>query len=267
MTRLVEDDVRRLTAGLVEFDASLRRTAGIGIAEAARRAWDQPRDTPSLDGVRMAAVPISQGEGFIPGFCQCVEAILCFLGADAWTTELPDVRGLQQAAEAGAEVVFLADDHRFVALNVRSGACADDDPCTARAYVAALEAAAGALAGRPVALLGYGVVGRHAAARLAERGAEVLLVEPDAGRAAEAAGQGVRVLALADALEAADLLFDACPTPDVVDAGWVTPGSIAAVAGIPSAFTAAAREALGERHIHEPLALGVAAMAIDSLRR
>jgi pyrrolysine biosynthesis protein PylD len=215
----------------------------------------------------MAAVPISQGEGFIPGFSQCNVAILRFLGADAWMTELPDVRGLQEAAEAGAELVFVADDYRFVALNIRSGACADDDPCTARAYVAALEAASGGLEGRPVALLGYGPVGRHAAARLQQRGAEVLLVEPDTSRAADAAGEGVRVLPLRDALDAADLLFDATPAADVVDASWVTPGSVAAVPGMPSAVTVAAREALGERHIHEPLALGVAAMAVDALRR
>jgi pyrrolysine biosynthesis protein PylD len=267
MTRLVEDDVRGLTADIERFDASLRRVSGIGLVEAGFRAWDCAGGRPSLEGVRMAAVPISQGEGFIPGFSQCVVAILGFLGADVWMTDLPDVRGLQQAADAEAELVFVADDFRFVALNIRSGACADDDPCTARAYVAALEAACGELKGRPVALLGYGPVGRNAAARLQQRGAEVLLVEPDAARAAEAAGEGVRVLSLKDALDAADLLFDATPTADVVDAGWVTPGSVAAVPGMPSAFTAAAQQVLGERHIHEPLALGVAAMAVDALRR
>jgi pyrrolysine biosynthesis protein PylD len=267
MTRLVEDDVRGLMTDLAGFDARLRRVAGIGLSQAASLAWDEAPDRELLQGVRMAAVPISQGEGFIPYFSQCNVAILRFLGADAFVTELPDVRGLQQAADSGAEVVFLADDERFIALNIRSGACADDDPCTARAYVAALEAGAGGFSGRPLCLLGYGLVGRYAAARLAERGAEVLVVEPDAARGAAAAGQGHRVLALADALAAADLLFDATPAADVVDAEWVTPGSIAAVPGLPSAFTAAAQAALGERHIHEPLALGVAAMAVDALRR
>jgi 3-methylornithyl-N6-L-lysine dehydrogenase len=267
VTRLVEDDVRGLMEELDGFDARLRGVAGIGLAECARRAWDQPADQPVLEGVRMAAVPISQGEGFIPAFSQCTAAILRFLGADAFVTELPDVRGLQQAADAGAELVFVADDSRFVALNIHSGACADDDPCTARAYVAALEAAAGGLGRRDVGLLGYGLVGRHAAARLAERGARVLAVEPDPARGAAAAEEGHRVLALDDALAAVDLLFDATPADDVVGAGWVTPASIAAVPGMPSALTPEAQLLLGERHIHEPLALGVAAMAVDALRR
>ena len=43
------------------------------------------------------------------------------------------------------------------------------------------------------------------------------------------------------------------------------PETIAAVPGMPSAFTAAAQEALGVRHIHEPLAIGVAVMAARAL--
>lgn len=267
MTRLVENDVRELTARLRDFEASLWRVAGLGLAEAGRRAWDESGDLPALDGARMAAVPISQGEGFIPGFCECVATILGFLGCHAFVTALPDVRGLQQAADDGAEVVFIADDHRFIAINLRSGACADDDPCTARAYVAALEAAAGSLTDRPVAVLGYGPVGRHAAVRLAQRGAGVLVVEPDEPRAAEAVAAGLTVRPPAAALAEAGLLFDATPSAGVVDADWVTPRSIAAVPGMPSAFTPAAQAALGDRHIHEPLALGVAAMAVDALRR
>jgi hypothetical protein len=37
------------------------------------------------------------------------------------------------------------------------------------------------------------------------------------------------------------------------------------VPGIPSAFTPAAQAALGVRHIHEPLAVGVAVMAARAL--
>lgn len=267
MTRLIETDVRALTAQLAGFEAGLREVAGIGLADAGRLAWDEAGDRPRLRGVRMAAVPVSQGEGFIPGFCECVAAILSFLGADAFVTGLPDVRGLQEAADAGAELVFVADDSRFIALNLRSGACADDDPCTARAYVAALESAAGGRAGRAVAVLGHGPVGRHATARLLERGADVIVVEPDEARAAQAVAQGACVRPLAEALAAAELLFDATPAADVVDVDWVRSGSVAGVPGMPSAFTAAAQQALGGRHIHEPLALGVAAMAVDALRR
>ena len=42
-------------------------------------------------------------------------------------------------------------------------------------------------------------------------------------------------------------------------------GAIAAVPGVPSAFDAGARARLGVRHIHEPLAVGVAVMAARAL--
>ncbi len=40
---------------------------------------------------------MSTGEGFIPGFSECVVAILSHLGCDAWVTTQPDVRGIQGA--------------------------------------------------------------------------------------------------------------------------------------------------------------------------
>ena len=45
----------------------------------------------------------------------------------------------------------------------------------------------------------------------------------------------------------------------------MTPITIAAVPGLPSAFTAEAQATLGSRHIHEPLAIGVAVMAARAL--
>ena len=70
---------------------------------------------------------------------------------------------------------------------------------------------------------------------------------------------------LADGLSRCELIFDATPAAGIIDVGDVGPRTIAAVPGMPSAFTAAAREAMGPRHIHEPLAIGVAVMAARAL--
>ena len=70
---------------------------------------------------------------------------------------------------------------------------------------------------------------------------------------------------LAEGLARCDLIFDATPAAGIIDAGDVRPETVAAVPGMPSAFTAAAQEALGVRHIHEPLAIGVAVMAARAL--
>ena len=93
------------------------------------------------------------------------------------------------------------------------------------------------------------------------------VVEPNEARlqAALDIGLHIRPTTLDEGLARCDLIFDATPAPDIIDVGDVTERTIAAVPGIPSGFTAAAREALGVRHIHEPLAVGVAVMAARAL--
>lgn len=264
MTRLTADDVGTLTRELTAFESRLREAAGVGLRDLALLAADDEARGVSLRGARIAAVPISTGIGFIPGFSECVVVILRHLGCDAWVTGLPDVRGIQSAVDEGAEVLFLADDARFIAVNVHSGGCVDDDPATADGYVAALEAAAGgSLSGRDVLLLGLGPVGRAAAHRLLSRGAVVHVVEPDGERlgAVLESGLALEPVSLEKGLERCALVFDATPAADLIDEGDVTAATIAAVPGVPSAFTEAAQRVLGARHIHEPLAIGVAVMA------
>ncbi len=267
MTRLTETDVATLTRDLEAFEDRLRELTGSGLRGIALRSATDEARCVLLHGARIAAVPMSSGQGFIPGFSECVVAILSHLGCDAWVTTQPDVRGIQAAVAAGAEVLFFADDHRFVALNVVKGHSVDDDPATADGYVTALHAAAGGLVERRVLLLGLGPVGRAAARRLVARGATVLVVEPDKERLAAALEVGINVepVGMAAGLELCDLVFDASPAAGIIDVGDVRPGVIAAVPGLPSAFTPAAQEALGARHIHEPLAIGVAVMAVRAL--
>jgi pyrrolysine biosynthesis protein PylD len=254
MTRLTEDDVRSLAARLPELDAALLSVAGVDLRALALRACGLDEAQSPLPGARTAAVPVSSGLGFIPFFSQCIEIILRHIGCDGFATAQPDVKGLQEAADRGAQVVFTADDDRFVALNILTGACADDDPCTANGYVTALEAAGGGLGGRSVLVLGLGPVGRGACRCLAARGARILAAEPNEARAASAAADyGVTLVALEQGLDATGLIFDAAPVADLIDAERITASSVAAVPAVPSGFTAAAQAALGARHIHEPL--------------
>ena len=69
----------------------------------------------------VAALPISAGQGFISRFSESVASICRHVGCDAWVTPHPDVAGLAEAAEAGARLVFAADEERFIALNITTG--------------------------------------------------------------------------------------------------------------------------------------------------
>jgi 3-methylornithyl-N6-L-lysine dehydrogenase len=274
VTRLTEEDVRSLTADLLAFETGLQEVTGLtlrGLAERVvaddARLRDAQPGVVRFDALPVGAVPVTTGEGVIPGFCECLVVILRHLGCQAEATSLPDVRGLQQAADRGDGVVFIADDRRFIALNIRTGACVDDDPATADGYVTALAAAADGLEGREVLLLGLGPVGRFAGKRLAAMSARLLVTEPDPSRVdlARAEGLDFERADLSAGLARCDLLFDATPAADLVDVRHLRDGLIAAVPGVPSAFTPAAQVALGARHIHEPLAVGVAVMAARAL--
>ncbi len=282
MTRLIESDVRGLTAHLVAVEAALVRLTGcdlVGLgAMACGVGESDARDAFAVAGV--AVVPITSGEGLIPGFAECVAAICAQLGCRARITAATDVAGFAEALVRGDDLVFAADDRKFLAFDFARRTVADDDPCTAWAYVAALDRAArsggadglggsaGAegVAGKPVLVIGLGPVGTAAAARLVELGADVLVAELDEARRARVAGElPVTPVSLAEGLECCRLVLDATPSPDLIDTRWVGSDSIVSSPGLPPGVTPAAAGALGDRLVHEPLALGVAAMAVQAL--
>ncbi len=115
-------------------------------------------------------------------------------------------------------------------------------------------------------MIGLGPVGRAAAARLVELGAEVLVCELDEARLAAVTGElPVTPVTLAEGLSRSRFVLDATPAPDLIDADWVGADGVVSSPGLPPGVTAAAARALGERLVHEPLALGVAAMAVQAL--
>jgi pyrrolysine biosynthesis protein PylD len=127
--------------------------------------------------------------------------------------------------------------------------------------------AAGPLRERDVLLLGLGPIGKAAARRLLLAGALVHVVEPDGERLRDALDDlpGLRPADLSHGLECCELIFDATPAAGIIDACDMRASTIAAVPGVPSGFTAAAQAVLGPRHIHDPLAIGVAVMAARAL--
>jgi pyrrolysine biosynthesis protein PylD len=270
VTRLIESDVRSLTAHLVEVEAALVRLTGCDLVALGARACgvSEGAARDALAYASAVAVPITTGEGLIPGFAECVAAICAHLGCHARVTAATDVAGFAETLSFGDDLVFAADDRKFLAFDFARRTVADDDPCTAWAYAAALDRAAGpdGVAGKPVLVIGLGPVGTAAAARLVELGAEVFVTELDDSRLESAAGElEVTPVPLADGLASCRLVLDATPSPDLIGADWVRAGGVVSSPGLPPGVTPAAAEALGDRLVHEPLALGVAAMAVQAL--
>ena len=297
--------LRDLPAGLAAYDAELAARTGCTLRELACRAVgvSAPRFAKLARASRVAVVPMDSGQGVLPGFAEALAAIAGRLGLEAWVTR-PDVAGLAEAYERGAGILVTADEERYIAVNLRTHAVADNNEATARGFVTALgllAARSGAgegrppapggrgtgsggaggrgasghgLAGRAVLVLGCGPVGRAAARCLLERGAAVCLHDSRPERAREAAAElaatGAPVLVEADletALAGHALLFDATPSPGFITERHITPGTCVAAPGVPLGLSAGAVRAVGRRLVHDPLEIGTAVMLAEALAR
>ena len=269
MTRLTSELVESIRAGLSEYDNELLKKTGRTLRQVACRAAGvreaEMRD--SIGATLVGVVPVTSGEGTIEGFCSAVESIVTYLEAPSFITRLTDVAGLAEAIERGADLVFLADDDRFIVIDFLSQKVVDNSEATARGYVAALEFLAGKLENRAVLVIGAGRVGRKALVALKESGARAAVYDPDHKKIEALENKDAVVLEqdLDRALEKYSLLFDASPAPGIIQERHIKPDTAIAACGIPLGLSPGFLALVRDRLIHDPLQIGVATMLIMAI--
>ncbi len=270
MTRLQETDIAGLGERLVTYDSRLRQMTGTGLAGIAAHASAQT--TTEFERIVRDAVvgviPLSYGEGVIPGFAESVQEIIEFLGGTAFVTQTTNVKGVAEAVERGATVLFLSDDIDFAAINIASRKTADNSEATGRGFAAALELMTRGIQECAVLVIGAGPVGSAAVRYLNDHGAHVFLYDRDPLRAQKLAETiaGVHVASdLPAALQQYPLVVEATPAADVIEKQWVTSQTMIAAPGVPLGIDALAQEHLADRIIHDVLEIGVATMLSTAL--
>lgn len=269
MTRLTKKDLAGLAEQMAEYDKNLIRITGASLNKLASFAAGISEDV-FLDKAaeaRIAVVPVTSGEGVIEGFVQLVYAIIKHMGFTVYITEASDVSGLAEAVDSGADIVFMADDLRFIALNLASRTLADNAEATGRGFAAALNAMANDLADQEVLLIGAGPVGTKALEFLANLGARVSVCEIDKSKAKELQDRGIKVEEdLKEALPRYKFILEATPQADIIKPESLHPAARIAAPGVPLGLTNDAVKACQDRLVHDPLHLGVAAMLAMALR-
>lgn len=256
MTRLTTEDVAGLDAGLGSLDDRLRAITGLDLKTLAAEAAGISGK--SIGGAVIRIVPMTCGQGRIGGFSEAVVAIIEHLGGWADVTRGSDACGMAEAIDDGADAVFLADDERFVALDLVRRRVVDNAQATALGFVHALHRAAGNFSGREVLVIGAGPVGRTTISLLLQQGARVLLAETDPVRATV---PGTRRVDLMDGLNCAGLVLNASPAP--IKGGWLREGVIISSPGVPFGYDQEAQSK--STIIHDPLPTGVAVMAFQAI--
>lgn len=276
MTRLKVNDIEDISTRLDAYDKELFQKTGRTLRGIACHALDIHEKIlqPVIDTVSVGVVPIRSGQGVLEGFCDTVKHIVQHIGFNAFVTQETDVAGIAEAVERNAQVIMMADENRFVALNIKNGCMADNADATAKGFVAGLDLMVGGLEGQEVLVIGCGPVGRSAVLTAIIRGADVSVFDIDTQRS-QCLAQEVNELtnrpitveqSLDSALRSHQLLVDATNSADVIDVENITTQTYIAAPGMPLGLTPAAVKKVSERLLHDPLQLGVAVMTAASVR-
>jgi pyrrolysine biosynthesis protein PylD len=264
MTRLTYEMIENVPDSMELRDERLKQDLGMDMKGLSYLAIGLEGSDLNLSGFKVAAVPITSGKGVTPSFCRSVCSITQHLGMNSHVTEGTDVAGFYQAMDAGADIIFMADDLEFVAVNMRERRCADNTRSTALGYFSALKKAMRGLDGKEVLVIGAGRVGSCAIDLLAEEHATITVIDSDSSKIAGIKHRLPKVKVETDleqAVRQADAILNASPAR--IEGEWLREGTIISSPGMPYSF-----DSLGEKMasvlVHDPLQIGVSVMAVWS---
>jgi len=274
MTRLKSKNITHISAQLDTYDNELLHKTGHTLRGIACHALGIEEESLKslMASVSVGVVPIRSGQGVLEGFCETVKDIVQHIGFNAFVTQCTDVAGITEVVERNAEVVMMADELRFVALNVKHGRIVDNADATGKGFAAGLDLMVGGLKDRAVLVIGCGPVGRSAVMAAIKRGAGVTVFDIDTQRSQHLAQEVIeltnRSITVGPSLDSAlcshQLLVDATNSADVINVENITPQTYIAAPGMPLGLTPAAVKKISGRLLHDPLQLGVAVMVIDA---
>jgi len=262
VTRLITEWIADMEEGCQRRDLELKEKTGLSLLElAAKAAGREPDELRRLSGdVLVAAVPVTAGLGVIGQFAQSVAAIVRTTGFNCIVTEKSDVNGIYEAYSAGADLIFIADDERFLAINTKSGKIGENNLATAAGYVAALEAMMNKkgvnIMDAPILVLGYGPVGRYAEEILQAHGALVTVFDKDPFQGKPNRPQDIIHF---------PFILEATPQPAWISKGMLSPEALIAAPGIPLGLDEEAAELFKNQLVHDMLDIGTATMLAMAL--
>lgn len=272
MTRLKTEWIENIRYEAEDWDNALRDQTGAGLCELALRGSGTSRKEfeKAKKNCPVGVVSITGGQGVIGTFAESVASIVSAMGFTAEVAEKTDVNGFYEACSRGAHVVFMADDNRFLAVNLTKKALGENDRSTARGYVEALEGMMEkrgnvGLKGQTVLLLGYGRVGREIEKYLLEKEARLVIYDKDEDIRRKILAQGKVFLEKIEDMKRYELIMDATSTGPWITTDMLHKDVFIAAPGIPFSLDEETREDFQGRWVHDNLPIGTAVMLAYAL--
>ncbi len=275
MTRLKSYDIAGIGIELDRYDAQLRIKTGCALRGIACHAAGVEEKTVQelIASVRVGVIPMTCGEGVISGFAATVRHIADHIGFNAYVTRHTDAAGLAEAFEKKFDILMMADDERFVAIQIKHYRVIDNAAATGQGFAAGLDLMAGGLQGKRTLVIGCGPVGRSSATALIKYGAEVSVYDINQHRCRVLTEQLKRSFSAnirienswKDAIRGHRFLIEATNSANVISEKDLTPETYIAAPGMPLGLSAAASTKAIDRLLHDPLQIGVATMAVSAV--
>jgi len=132
MTHLSSEWISGMNETIAAYDLELVQKSGLTLRQIAAKTAGLSEETlcEAFRSECVAVIPVTAGQGVIRGFTQAVESIIEHLGCPCFITEKCDAAGLAEGIEKGASIFFLADDNRFIAINLSHKRVVDNDLAT-----------------------------------------------------------------------------------------------------------------------------------------
>jgi len=268
MTRLITEWIESIEEDLRIYDAHLKEVTGMDLSSLAFYAAGMP--TLSKDGMKShkaAVIRVTAGKGVIGSLAESVAATVRHMGAEVFIPDGCDVSGIYEALTKEAKILFMADDDRFIAFNVKTGKVAENDSAVALGYVAALSAMSGGLSGKEVLQIGFGRLGRKTLERLLIEGAAVSVYDRDSGKTSSLRGlhdEKIKVLSHLP-LPLSGLVMDVTNEGGYLKTKDLSDDVKIAAPGVPLSLDEEAYKIYHNKIIHDPLQTGVAVMLAMTL--
>ena len=276
MTRLTTDDITSIADELQTYDEELVGKTGRTLTGIACHAADisEAEMLKIAADIRVSVVPITFGQGVIPGFCETIANIVSHMGCRALVAQQANVAGLAEAYEDKSDILMFADDDRFVAIDVKNGIVVDNAVATAEGFIAGLNLMAGGLNQKNVLVLGCGPVGRAAAHTLVQEGAIVSIYDINSESSSYLASEIKKISKtqiniiekLDQALTEHQFIVDATPAAEIIRASHISAQTRISAPGVPLGLDKAAQAKITDRLLHDPLQIGVATMITCALK-
>ena len=274
MTRLKTEWIDYMLDGMNEYNAQLKLKTGFDLKELVMDTFgiSKERYDRYASGILVAAVPVTQGEGIIGSFSESVAAIVKSMGFRTCVPEETDVDGIYSAVLMDADVIYMADDTRYLAFSRDNGSFGENDYATALGYIMVLRAmmrkAGTDISKEKVLVIGNGRVGEEAVQILLNHEVDFDMYDkdPKAVEAFRDLETGKYVLAGPEEIKNYRFILDYTNEGEWLKDEYLAEDAIYASPGIPLSLDEKAAERLQNTAVYDNLEIGTAMMLGEILK-